>query len=48
MLFNRALLGRGRLVARFDAKEQTSMPRYTSMPRFQRYSIALKNAVDTL
>jgi hypothetical protein len=42
MLFNRALLGRGRLVAGFDAKEQTSLP------RFQMYSIALKNAVDTL
>jgi len=36
MLFDRALS------ARFDAKEQASMP------RFQRYSIALKNAVDTL
>ena len=29
-------------------KIATSMPRTTSMPRFQRYSIALKNAVDTL
>jgi two-component system chemotaxis sensor kinase CheA len=26
----------------------TSIPRTTSMPQFQRYSIALKNAVDTL
>jgi hypothetical protein len=39
---------------RFEVNEQTSiprttsLPRSTSMPRFQRYSIALKNAVDTL
>ena len=36
MLFDRDIK------SRFDAQEQASMP------RFQRYSIALKNAVDTL
>ena len=34
--------------SRFDANEQTSMPRITSMPRFQRHSGDMRNAVDTL